>query len=100
MGLLDKILTKIVKNKVKNALKNPKEFKEKLDDAMVKVLRKVDDSERVDELETKLIIAGIQATQSYLGVRILDEDARKVVAEKAVEWIGKINLKLQDHLEN
>lgn len=100
MGLLDKILTKIVKNKVKNALKNPKEFKEKLEDAMVKVLRKVDDSERVDELETKLIIAGIQAAQSYLGVSVLNEEARKAIAEKVVECLGKINNKLQDKLEN
>lgn len=100
MGLLDKILTKIVKNKVKNIIKNPKEFKEKLEDAMVKVLRKVDNSERVDELETKLIIAGIQAAQNYLGVSVLNEEARKVIAEKVVECLGKINNKLQDKLEN
>lgn len=100
MGILDKIIAKIAKKKIKKALANPKEFKDKLDDAMVKVLRKANDSEKLDEVETKLIIAGIQAAQSYLGVRVLDEDARKVVAEKVVEWIGKINLKLQDHLEN
>ena len=100
MGILDKIIAKIAKKKIKKALANPKEFKDKLDDAMVKVLRKANDSEKLDEVETKLIIAGILAAQSYLGVRILDENARKVVAEKAVEWIGKINLKLQDHLEN
>lgn len=100
MGILDKIIAKIAKKKIKKALANPKEFKDKLDDAMVKVLRKANDSEKLDEVETKLIIAGILAAQSYLGVRVLDEDARKVVAEKAVEWIGKINLKLQDHLEN
>ena len=100
MGILDKIIAKIAKKKIKKALANPKEFKDKLDDAMVKVLRKANDSEKLDEVETKLIIAGIQAAQSYFGVSVLDEDARKVVAEKAVEWIGKINLKLQDHLEN
>ena len=100
MGILDKIIAKIAKKKIKKSLANPKDFKDKLDDAMVKVLRKANDSEKLAEVETKLIIAGILAAQSYLGVSVLDEDARKVVAEKVVEWIGKINLKLQDHLEN
>ena len=40
MGILDKIIAKIAKKKIKKALANPKEFKDKLDDAMVKVLRK------------------------------------------------------------
>lgn len=99
MKVIDKLLAKIAEIKLKKALKNPKEFKEKVEDALAKVLRKVDESEKVDELETKLIMAGIQAAQSYFGVSVLNEDARKTIAEKVVECLGKINDKVVDHLE-
>lgn len=99
MGLLDKIITKLAKKKIKKLLANPKELKDKVETALVKVLKKVDDSDKVDELETKLIIAGIKAAQSYFGVDVLNDEARQVVAEKVVECLGKINDKVVDHLE-
>lgn len=99
MGLLDKIKARIVKKKIKKALANPKELKEKVEVALVKVLNKVDESEKVDELETKLIIAGIKAAQSYFGVELLNDEARQVVAEKVVECLGKINNKVVDKLD-
>lgn len=99
MKVIDKLLAKIAEIKLKKALKNPKEFKEKVEDALAKVLRKVDDSEKIDELETKLIMSGIQAAQSYFGVSVLNEDARKTIAEKVVECLGKINDKAVTQLE-
>lgn len=99
MGLLDKIIAKLAKKKIKKALANPKELKDKVEEALVKVLKKVDESEKVDELETKLIIAGIKAAQSYFGVEVLNDEARQVVAEKVVECLGKINNKVVDRLE-
>lgn len=99
MGLLDKIIAKIAKKKIKKALANPKELKDKVETALVKVLKKVDESEKIDELETKLIIAGIKAAQSYFGVEVLNDEARQVVAEKVVECLGKINNKVVDKLD-
>lgn len=100
MGILDKILANIAKRKVKKMLQHPEELKQTIDSALYKTLVKLNDSERVDEIETKLVIAGIQAAQAYFGVNILNDEARKIVAERVVKCLGKINEKLQDHLEN
>lgn len=75
---------------------------EKLEDFIAdKILAKLDDCEKVDELEKAAIIAALTAGNAYLatyGVPILPEDVKKQISDAAVKSLGKANKLLQRQL--
>ena len=70
-------------------------FKYKLRTVLLVGLQKLD-TDKVDKVETQLIILGIQAAQSNFGCNVLDDENKKKIAEEVVEILGKINRKAQD----
>lgn len=97
MGLFDKIKNWFIKRRIERIKRDLPKFKNKLRTVLLVGLQKLD-TDKVDKVETQLIILGIQAAQSYFGRNILDDEINKTIAEEVVEVLGKINHKAQNQL--
>lgn len=77
--------------------------REKIEDFIAdEILTKLDESETVDSLEKKGIIAAITAANAYAatyGVPTIPEEIKERIAEGCVKAIGKANKKLQSQLK-
>lgn len=98
MGLFDKIKAWFIKRRIERIKRDLPKFKNKLRTVLLVGLQKLD-SDKVDKVETQLIILGIQAAQSYFGCQVLDDEIKQTIAEEVVEILGKINRKAQDIIE-
>ena len=97
MELFDKIKNWFIKRRIERIKRDLPKFKNKLRTVLLVGLQKLD-TDRVDKVETQLIILGIQAAQSYFGCNILDDEIKKTIAEEVVEVLSKINHKAQNQL--
>lgn len=98
MGLFDKIKGWFIKRRIERIKRDLPKFKNKLRTVLLVGLQKLD-TEKVDKVETQLIVLGIQAAQSFFGCSILDDEIKKTIAEEVVDILGKINHKTQDIVE-
>lgn len=98
MGLFNKIKNWFIKRRIERIKRDLPKFKNKLRTVLLVGLQKLD-TDKVDKVETQLIILGIQTAQSYFGCNILDDEIKKTIAEEVVEILGKINRKAQDIVE-
>lgn len=98
MKIFNKIKNWFIKRRLEKIKKDLPKFKNKLKTVLLVGLQKLD-SDKVDTVETQLIILGIQAAQSYFGCSILDDEIKKTIAEEVVDILGKINHKAQDIVE-
>lgn len=76
---------------------------EKLEDFIAdSILAKLDENEKVDELEKKGIVAAITAANAYAstyGLPNCPEEIKERIAEEVVKVLGKANKKLQKQLK-
>lgn len=98
MGLFNKIKNWFIKRRIERIKRDLPKFKNKLRTVLLVGLQKLD-TDKIDKVETQLIILGIQAAQSCFGCNILDDEIKKTIAEEVVEILGKINHKTQDIVE-
>lgn len=82
----------------KNLFKKADGFREGLENKLADVLDKIDDSEKVDEAEKKLIEGAINYTLEYYGVKTVPAGVTDVIGEAVVNTLGKLNNKLQTQL--
>lgn len=73
-------------------------FREALEDRLADVLDKIDDSEKVDEAEKKLIEGAINYALEYYGVKNVPAGVTEAISEGLVDSLGKLNNKLQTQL--
>lgn len=91
-------------NKTKQIIIKIDDFREeKLENFIAdEILSKLDENDKVEELEKKAILAGITAANAYLttyGVPVLPEDIKERIADATVEALGKANKLLQKQLK-
>ena len=98
MGLFNKIKNWFIKRRIERIKRDLPKFKNKLRTVLLVGLQKLD-TDKVDKVETQLIILGIQTAQSYFGCNVLDDEIKKTIAEEVVEILGKLNHKTQDIVE-
>lgn len=98
MGLFNKIKNWFIKRRLERIKRDLPKFKNKLRTVLLVGLQKLD-TDKVDKVETQLIILGIQEAQSYFGCNVLDDEIKKTIAEEVVKILGKINRKAQDIVE-
>lgn len=82
----------------KNLFKKADGFREGLENKLADVLDKIDDSERVDEAEKKLIEGAINYALEYYGVKNVPAGVTEAISEGLVDSLGKLNNKLQTQL--
>lgn len=73
-------------------------FREGLENKLADVLEKIDDSEKVDEAEKKLIEGAINYALEYYGVKNVPAGVTEAISEGLVDSLGKLNNKLQTQL--
>lgn len=73
-------------------------FREGLENKLADVLDKIDDSEKVDEAEKKLIEGAINYALEYYGVKNVPAGVTEAISEGLVDSLGKLNNKLQTQL--
>ena len=74
-------------------------FREGLENKLADVLEKIDDSEKVDEAEKKLIEGAINYALEYYGVKNVPAGVtEEAISEVLVDSLGKLNNKLQTQL--
>lgn len=82
----------------KNLFKKADGFREGLEDKLADVLDKIDDNEKVDEAEKKLIEGAINYALEYYGVKNVPAGVTEAISEGLVDSLGKLNNKLQTQL--
>lgn len=82
----------------KNLFKKADRFREGLENKLADVLDKIDDSEKVDEAEKKLIEGAINYALEYYGVKNVPAGVTEAISEGLVDSLGKLNNKLQTQL--
>lgn len=82
----------------KNLFKKADGFREGLENKLADVLDKIDDSEKVDEAEKKLIEGAINYALEYYGVKNVPAGVTEAISEGLVDSLGKLNNKLQTQL--
>lgn len=82
----------------KNLFKKADGFREGLENKLADVLDKIDDSEKVDEAEKKLIEGAINYALEYYGVKNVPAGVTEAISEELVNSLGKLNNKLQTQL--
>lgn len=82
----------------KNLFKKADGFREGLENKLADVLDKIDDSEKVDEAEKKLIEGAINYALEYYGVKNVPAGITEAISEGLVDSLGKLNNKLQTQL--
>ena len=82
----------------KNLFKKADGFREGLENKLADVLDKIDDSEKVDEAEKKLIEGAINYALEYYGVKNVPAEVTEAISEGLVDSLGKLNNKLQTQL--
>ena len=82
----------------KNLFKKADGFREGLENKLADVLDKIDDSEKVDEAEKKLIEGAINYALEYYGVKNIPAGVTEAISEGLVDSLGKLNNKLQTQL--
>lgn len=82
----------------KNLFKKADGFREGLENKLADVLDKIDDSEKVDEAEKKLIEGAINYALEYYGVTNVPAGVTEAISEGLVDSLGKLNNKLQTQL--
>lgn len=82
----------------KNLFKKADGFREGLENKLADVLDKIDDSEKVDEAEKKLIEGAINYALEYYGVKNIPAGVTESISEGLVDSLGKLNNKLQTQL--
>ena len=82
----------------KNLFKKADEFREGLENKLADVLDKIDDNEKVDEAEKKLIEGAINYALEYYGVKNVPAGVTEAISEGLVDSLGKLNNKLQTQL--
>lgn len=83
----------------KNLFKKADGFREGLENKLADVLDKIDDSEKVDEAEKKLIEGAINYALEYYGVKNVPAGVTEAISEGLVDSLGKLNNKLQTQLQ-
>lgn len=83
---------------LKNLFKKADGFREGLENKLADVLDKIDDSEKVDEAEKKLIEGAINYALEYYGVKNVPAGVTEAISEGLVDSLGKLNNKLQTQL--
>ena len=73
-------------------------FREGLENKLADVLDKIDDSEKIDEAEKKLIEGAINYALEYYGVKNVPAGVTEAISEGLVDSLGKLNNKLQTQL--
>lgn len=73
-------------------------FREALENKLADVLDKIDDNEKVDEAEKKLIEGAINYALEYYGVKNVPTGVTEAISEGLVDSLGKLNNKLQTQL--
>lgn len=77
--------------------------REKLEDFIAdRILARIDNSTKVDELEKKAIIAGLTAGNAYLttyGVPVIPDEVKEKIADTGVKALNKANKLLQKQLK-
>lgn len=73
-------------------------FREALENKLADVLDKIDDNEKVDEAEKKLIEGAINYALEYYGVKNVPAGVTEAISEGLVDSLGKLNNKLQTQL--
>lgn len=82
----------------KNLFKKADGFREGLENKLADVLDKIDDSEKVDEAEKKLIEGAINYALEYYGVKNVPAGVTEAISGGLVDSLGKLNNKLQTQL--
>lgn len=82
----------------KNLFKKADGFREGLENKLADVLDKIDNSEKVDEAEKKLIEGAINYALEYYGVKNVPAGVTEAISEGLVDSLGKLNNKLQTQL--
>lgn len=82
----------------KNLFKKADGFREGLEDKLADVLDKIDDNEKIDEAEKKLIEGAIDYALKYYGVNNVPAGVTEAISEGLVDSLGKLNNKLQTQL--
>lgn len=82
----------------KNLFKKADGFREGLENKLADVLDKIDDNEKVDEAEKKLIEGAINYALEYYGVKNVPAGVTEAISEGLVDSLGKLNNKLQTQL--
>ena len=82
----------------KNLFKKADGFREGLENKLADVLDKIDDSEKVDEAEKKLIEGAINYALEYYGVKNVPAGVTEAISEGLVDSLGKLNNKLESQL--
>lgn len=82
----------------KNLFKKADGFREGLENNLADVLDKIDDNEKVDEAEKKLIEGAINYALEYYGVKNVPAGVTEAISEGLVDSLGKLNNKLQTQL--
>lgn len=82
----------------KNLFKKADGFREGLENKLANVLDKIDDNEKVDEAEKKLIEGAINYALEYYGVKNVPAGVTEAISEGLVDSLGKLNNKLQTQL--
>mgnify|MGYP000695366577 CR=1 len=82
----------------KNLFKKADGFREGLENKLADILDKIDDSEKVDEAEKKLIEGAINYALEYYGVKNVPAGVTEAISGGLVDSLGKLNNKLQTQL--
>lgn len=82
----------------KNLFKKADGFREGLENKLADVLDKIDDSEKVDEAEKKLIEGAINYALEYYGVKNVPAGVTDEIGEVVVDALGKLNREVQEQL--
>lgn len=82
----------------KNLFKKADGFREGLENKLADVLDKIDDNEKVDEAEKKLIEGAINYALEYYGVKNVPAGVTEAISEGLVDSLGKLNRKVQEQL--
>lgn len=82
----------------KNLFKKADGFREGLENKLADVLDKIDDSEKVDEAEKKLIEGAINYALEYYRVTNVPAGVTEAISEGLVDSLGKLNKRVQVQL--
>lgn len=83
----------------KNLFKKADGFREGLENKLADVLDKIDDSEKVDEAEKKLIEGAINYALEHYGVTNVPAGVTEAISEGLVDSLGKLNKRVQVQLQ-